>query len=42
MYGKKLILTEALLLSYYAKQKLIEDLEIGELSLKRTLNNKEY
>ena len=42
MYGKKLILTEALLLSYYAKQKLIEDLEIGELSLKRTLNNKKY
>jgi len=34
LYGKRLILTEALLLSYYAKQKIINDIDIKDLKLK--------
>ena len=36
-YGKRLILTEALLLCYYAKQKTIDDIEIKGLTLKKTI-----
>ena len=33
--GKMIILREALLLCYYAKRKIIEDLEVEELSFKK-------
>lgn len=35
LYGRRLILTEALLLCYYAKRNMIADLEIEGLNLKR-------
>jgi len=34
LYGKRLILTEALLLCYYTKQKIINDIDIKNLNLK--------
>lgn len=37
LYGRRVILTEALLLCYYAKQNIIADLEIEGLNLKRKL-----
>lgn len=35
LYGKRLILTEALLLCYYAKNKVINDIDIKSLSLRK-------
>lgn len=35
LYGKRLILTEALLLCYYAKQGIINDIEISKLKLQK-------